>query len=200
MKITGHDLVKIRLPLLAALLLLVIAGLLAWWSASEANKAQRQREAAASRNHQIEQRLRQARTEEQELKERAQRFLQLQATDIAGEEKRLEWTEMLRAIQQEQGIPGMNYEFGIQTPLESINGASHAWFASPLRLELRLLHEEDLLKFLADIEKNAKALVLVRHCKLERLAPTGNSREAQARLKASCDLQWLTAHRTGGKT
>lgn len=200
MNITSDDLARIRRPLLATCLLLAVAGGLAWWSASEAHKARQARETAAIRTNQLEQRLRQANDEEQDRKNRAQQFLHWQAAGITGEERRLEWIEVLRAVQREVRLPGMNYEFGIQTPLASDNGASYAWFASPLRLELRLLHEEDLLNFLSGIEKNAKALVLVRECKLERLPAPASSREVPARLKADCDLQWLTARPVRGKT
>ncbi|WP_153132600.1 hypothetical protein [Dechloromonas hortensis] len=202
MKFAVHDLVKIRLPLLAAVLLLAIAGLIAWWSMGEAQKAEQERNSAANRKGQVEQRLRQVRIEEQELKDRAQTFQQLQASGISGEEKRLEWIEMLRATQQALRLPGMNYEFGVQVPLENVDGAAYAWFASPMRLQLRLLHEEDLLNFLSQIEKNAKALVLVRNCKLGRIGNAGNpgsTRETLAQLTADCEMQWITVRRASGK-
>jgi sensor domain CHASE-containing protein len=78
MTFTQRDLVKLQLPLIGALLLLVIAGLLAWWSLLDAQKAEQQRNVAENSKNQIEQRLRQVRTEEQEIKERAQLFQQLQ--------------------------------------------------------------------------------------------------------------------------
>lgn len=195
MKFTARDFVKIRWPLLACLLLLIAAGLLAAWSAHESQKAQFERETAESRRNRLEQQLRQARSEAPELKDRAALFRNLQASGITGEERRLEWTEMLRAIQQELHIPGLNYEFGAQSPLD---GAGSLWFASPLRLELRLLHEEDLLNFLARLEKEAKALVLVRHCRLERLA-ADSARAPLAQLKASCEMSWLTSRHAGAK-
>ncbi len=198
MKFTRRDLVKLKWPLVGALLLLVIAGLLAWWSRQDAQKAEQQRNAAENSRNQIEQRLRQVRTEEQELKKRAQIFQQMQKSGIAGEEKRLDWTEMLRAIQSDIRLPAMTYEFGAQIPLENMTGQDYAYFASPMRLQLRLLHEEDLLNFLARLQKEAKALVLIRSCKLSPLPNSGEAREMLPQLSAECDLQWITVRRSTG--
>jgi hypothetical protein len=199
MNFTGRDLIKLRLPLLGTLAMLAVVCVLGWWSAGEAGKAAQERDSAASRRNQIEQRLRQARTEEQDLKQRAGIFQALQSTGVAGEEKRLDWTEMLRAIQQELHIPGMTYELGAQIPLENVDGVAYAHFVSPMRLQLRLLHEEDLLNFLNRVEQQAKALVLVRSCKLSRLPPAPGEQSLMAQLNADCELQWITLRRSTGK-
>ena len=188
MTFTQRDLVKLQLPLIGALLLLVIAGLLAWWSLLDAQKAEQQRNVAENSKNQIEQRLRQVRTEEQEIKERAQLFQQLQKAGITGEEK--------RDIQSELRLPGMTYEFGAQIPLDNAATLDYAYFASPMRLQLRLLHEADLLNFLARLQKEAKALVLIRRCKLSPQPGTGEVREAQPQLSAECELQWVTIRRS----
>jgi len=198
MKFTQRDLVKLKWPLVGALLLLVIAGLLAWWSQQDAQNAEQQRNAAENSKNQIEQRLHQVRTEEEELKERAQIFQKMQKSGIVGEEKRLDWTEMLRAIQNEIRPPAMTYEFGAQIPLEKMTGLDYAYFASPMRLQLRLLHEEDLLNFLARLQKEAKALVLIRSCKLSPLPNSGEAREMLPQLSAECELQWITVRRSTG--
>lgn len=198
MKFVRRDLVKLRLPLLGALALLILAGLIGWWSVRDAEKAALQRSTADSRKTQIEQRLRQVRTEEQELKERAQIFQQLQSAGVTGEEKRLDWTEMLRQIQNDMRIPGMSYEFGVQKALENVNGVAYAYFASPMRLQLRLLHEEDLLNFLARVKREAKAVVLVRSCRLLLLTNSGEQRAVPAQLSAECELQWITIRRASG--
>lgn len=199
MKINARDLAKIRLPLLAALALLVGSLLIVSWSNHQAQRATQVRDAAAARKNQIEQRFRQVRTEELDLKERALLFQQLQARDGVGNEKRLEWTELLRSLQNELRLPGMRYEFGPQKALETVSGVAYAWFASPLHLELQLLHEEDLLRVLERIERDAKALVVIQECRLERLTTPPASRDSLAQLKATCDMLWHTARRATGK-
>ncbi|TXT29092.1 MAG: hypothetical protein FD131_2650 [Rhodocyclaceae bacterium] len=199
MKLTGRDLPKLWLPLLAALAMFLVAGLLVWGSQLDAGKAEQERSVATAAKNQIEQRLRQVRTEEQEIRERTQLLQQLQNSGITGDEKRLDWMEMLRETQRELRIPGMSYEFGAQTSLDKGEDATYTWFSSPLLLKLRLLHEEDLLNFLARVEKNARALVIVRSCKLVPLPSQANGREVMAQLSAECDMQWLTARPASGK-
>jgi hypothetical protein len=192
MKLTGRDLQKLWLPLLAMLSMIIVAVLLAWASQRDAEKAGQERSAALSARNQIEQRLRQVRTEEQEIRERTRLLQQLKDAGISGDERRLDWMEMLRDTQRELRIPGMTYEFGAQTSLDNGNDAAYAWFSSPLRLQLRLLHEEDLTNFLARVQKNAKALVIVRSCKLSPLPRQADGRATMAQLGAECEMQWLT--------
>jgi len=196
MKLSSRDLPRLWLPLATALALISIAGLLAWATHLDADKAKSERNAAASAKKQIEQRLRQVRTEEQEIRERTQILQRLQDSGINGEEKRLDWMETLRDAHRQLGIPGMTYEFGAQTPLDSTDDATQAWFSSPLHLQLRLLHEEDLLRFLARVQKDAKALVIVRGCKLSPLPRPTGGQEAMALFGAECELQWLTVGRS----
>lgn len=196
MTFSQKDFTKLQIPLLSMVVMLLIAGLLVWWSMGLAEKSKRENVAANASKNQVDQRLRQVRTEEQELKEKAQIFQQMQNSGMAGEEKRLDWTEMLRNTQREMRLPGMTYEFGAQIPLDTVEGAAFAYFTSPMRLQLRLLHEQDLLNFLNRIQKEASALVLVRSCKLSPLARSNDARDGLAQLGAECELQWVTVRRS----
>jgi hypothetical protein len=198
MTFSQKDFTKLQIPLLSMVVMLLIAGLLVWWSMGLAEKSKRENVAANASKNQVDQRLRQVRTEEQELKEKAQIFQQMQNSGMAGEEKRLDWTEMLRNTQREMRLPGMTYEFGAQIPLDTVEGAAFAYFTSPMRLQLRLLHEQDLLNFLNRIQKEASALVLVRSCKLSPLTRSNDARDGLAQLGAECELQWVTVRRSTG--
>ncbi len=199
MTLNRRDLRKLALPLAAMLALLLVAGLLAWSTQSDVSKAEQERNAARAARTQIEVRLRQVRNEEQEIKERAHLLQRLQSAGIAGEERRLDWMELLRDTQRQLRLPGMKYEFGVQTSLDGGKLATDGWYASPLRIQFRLLHEGDLLNFLARIQKDASALVLVRACKLGPLPGQPDTRAAMAQLGAECEMQWLTVRRPPGK-
>lgn len=195
-----NDFRKLGLPLAVMLALFVIAFLLGNAAHQDALKAEHERNTAATAKNQIEQRLRQVRTEEMDIKERTQILQRLQHSGITGEEKRLEWMEMLRDTQRDLRLPGMKYEFGARTTLDGNGGANIGWYSSPLKIQFRLLHEEDLLNALARIQKNAQALVIVRACKLAPLAVQGEGRSSMALLGAECDMQWLTVHQPSGKS
>ncbi len=196
MKLTRADLPKLWFPLAAMLAMIAIALGLAESSRRDAESARQSRDQAATSRTQIDQRLRQVRTEEQDIKTRAQLVLRLKQSGIVGDERRLDWMELLRDTQRELRLPGMKYEFGPQTAIDGPTGGNPAWYASTLNIRLRLLHEEDLLNFLSRIQQEAKALVIVRNCKLAPLSNAGDPREALAQLGAECEMQWLTVRAT----
>ncbi len=196
MKFERRDLTKLQWYALLALVAIAIAVAAGFWSNVGAGKARVERDAAAVRKAQTEQRLSQVRTEEQEIKERTQQFQQMEQAGVTGPEKRLDWTELLRELQRQLRLPGMTYEFGPQLPLENGPAAGYAYHSSQLKIQLRLLHEEDLLNFIARLQREAKAMVLVRNCKLSRLPP-GNSADG-AQLLAECGMEWVTLRRASG--
>lgn len=198
MKLTARDSSKIAwIALLVALLigLAIAAGL---WSTGDTGKARAERDAAAARKLEIEKRLGRVRTEEQEIKARTQQFQQMELAGMIGQEKRLEWTELLRDLQHRLRLPGMNYEFGPQVPLESVAGADYAFHSSQLKIQLRVLHEEDLLNFVGQLQKEAKALVVLRGCKLSRLPGANPAARDAAQLIGECTMEWITLRRASG--
>ncbi len=197
MKLERRDLGKLQWQALLAVVLIAVAVALVQWSNASALKSRMERDAVATRKAQIEQRLRQVRTEEQDIKARTERFQQMEQAGIVGPEKRLDWTELLRDLQRQLRLPGMTYEFGPQIPLETLAGDGYAYHSSQLKIQLRLLHEEDLLRFVERLQKEARAMILLRGCKLYRLPATNPAGDA-ALLAAECTMEWVTLRRTGG--
>jgi hypothetical protein len=68
----------------------------------------------------------------------------------------------------------------------------HGFMASAMRLRMQLLHENDLLGFIADLQQSVQALPVVRECKVERLARAEGERATQANLAAECSIDWIT--------
>ncbi len=198
MKFSLRDLIKLQWHALLAAFLLIAAGALGFWSQQRAQQANAERASAESQLQQIDNKLRQANGEEQEIKERTSRFLQLEKSGITGEEKRLEWIELLSDLQHQFRLPGMNYEFGPQLAQEKVAGDAFAYHSSHLRIQLRLLHEEDLLNFLEQLQQRAKALVLVRSCRHTRIPTSGPLNAGQAQLSAECDMEWVSLRRATG--
>lgn len=197
MKFVSGDLGKLQWVALLATALVVVAVAAGIWSSRGVSQARAERDAVAARKMEIERRLGRVRTEEQEIKERTKRFQQMEIAGIIGQEKRLEWTELLRDLQRQLRLPGMNYEFGPQVPLDSVPGASYGYHSSQLKIQLRVLHEEDLLSFVGQLQKQAKALVLFHGCKLSRVPAASQSGDA-AQLVGECTMEWITLRRASG--
>jgi hypothetical protein len=192
-KFTVRDLKKLRWQLAIAAGLVVAAAAIAYMSLIALRKAEAEHRAVASSHARIDTRLRQVRTEEEDIKNRAALFLHLQERGIIGEEKRLDWIEMVDDLQNRMRLPDMNYEFAPQKPLEGDGSGEHAFFVSSMKLHLNLVHEEDLLDFLAEVQREARAVVLARSCNVSR-APAG-ARNSLAQLSADCELDWITVRK-----
>ncbi len=198
MKFSLQDLKKLQWHGLLTLCLLLAAGALSYWSQLSPRQAKHEHDTAESRMQQIDKKLRQVRTEEQEIKQRTTLFQQLERSGMTGEEKRLEWIELLRELQQQLRLPGMSYEFGPQVSIEPVSGSAYAYHSSHLRIQLRLLHEEDLLNFTQQLQQRAKAMILLRSCRLSRTAAIGAPNAGLAQLNAECDMEWVSLRRASG--
>jgi hypothetical protein len=63
--------------------------------------------------------------------------------------------------------------------------------SSTMNLQMPLLHENDLLGFLADLRRNVHAHLMVRDCAIERGAQA-QERCVAAQLRAVCTIDWIT--------
>lgn len=194
MKFETRDLKKLRWQLAVAVGLVLAAGAIAYVSLAGMRAAEAEYRAVAARHAQIDAKLRQVRTEEEEIRNRAALFVRLQERGILGEEKRLDWTEMLHDLQRRVRLPDTSYELSPQKPLEGGDGGDYAFFASAMRLHLRLVQEEDLLDFLDNLQREAKALVLIRSCAVAR-RPATEPKNSLAQLAADCELEWITVRK-----
>ncbi len=192
MKLTAADWRKLRLSLVIFVLFCLGGAALVLFSLEQQQQARRLLATAQGHNAQAQARLKQVREEESEIKLKAALFSNLAARGVIGEEQRLDWVELLRDIRNNRRLLDIQYEFSPQQPLGNGQGP-WSFQVSSMRLQLQLLHEEDLLNVLADLRNTAKALVLVRSCEVSRQPhPPGESQGLHANLKAQCLLDWIT--------
>ena len=147
---------------------------------------------ATSQLNEYEGKLKQVRAEEAEIKQKSALYSNLRARGIIGEEQRLAWVELIKEIKESRKLLDMQYEFSPQQALELPALSGFSFKSSPMKLQMKLLHEGDLLNFISDLRKHAKAYVRVRSCNVVRIqraaAPTGDA----ALLLADCQLDWIT--------
>jgi septal ring factor EnvC (AmiA/AmiB activator) len=138
-------------------------------------------------------RLARANDDEREIRAKIARYQQIIDQGRTQPERRLEWVETLRSIKTSRRLLGLDYEIAPQRPLDEkrVVSGGHNFLVSPMRLEMALLHENDLLGLLDDLQAQVQALVSVRNCRIERLTQD-SSRQNAANLKAQCDIDWIT--------
>lgn len=192
MKFSSEDLVKLRGGLILCLLLSAAGGAAVFYALKEHKVAMRELVAAEQRRSDTENRLRLVSSEEREIKEKTALFQQLQTRGIIGTENRLDWVELLRETREKLRLYDVEYEILPQQQLDTTAG--HQFHLSPMRLDMRLLHEEDLLRLLQEVRTRATALVLPRECSIARLPQPAQSDRLgpQPQLTANCTLQWIT--------
>ena len=201
MKFTPAELRKLGLPLVAAAALLAAGGGLIW-AAERALKSEQGIAAAAQAERQRNtERLARIAEEEREVKEKISVYQRLKALNIIGEERRLEWADAMARIRTQRELLDVRYRVERQRLLLSVPGkpGNVDFFASTMRVELALLHEEDLLRFLADLRNSGNAYYSVRSCALTRSGAAGTSPAVASRLRGECSIDLITIVDRGAK-
>ena len=124
-----------------------------------------------------------------------QRYSQLQQRGFVGDEPRLLWVELLRNTGGKHHLYNLQYSLHQRraAQLEGLESTEHyQLYASTMQLQLELAHEVDLLRYLADLDRQHPAVYQVRGCKLKPLFEGEGVAFDKANVAASCDLLWFT--------
>ena len=199
MTLESPDIKRLRLPFVAALLLAGIGAAAVMVSENNLAEAEKLKSAQHERLVAARDRLAKVSEEEQEIRSHLVQFKQFADLGMTGAEKRLEWIEALVDIQKKRRLFQVQYTLEPQRAVDYPGmaqyqkGGSGAFMASRLKLELLLLHEEDLLNFLADLRAAGGSFASARSCSISRtegvFAAGGPMRP---RLRASCVVDMIT--------
>ena len=199
LKFSADDFRRIQwsLAILVLLALLGAAVVLGSLQVTKAAKAAAQQ--VEAERGEIRNKLARARDEEKEIRAKIARYQDLLNRGYITEEPRLDWIERIAQIKAARKLIDVQYELMPQRTVaaallpEGAAGGGYEFMSSTMRLQMQLLHEGDLLGFLADLRANVRALIVVRQCNVERIARgAGSERGTQAQLKADCDIDWIT--------
>jgi cell division protein FtsL len=191
---TAEELKKLALPIVVLVALLAAgAGLIVWTQQAQRTAVQ-QLAAARSERGQAQERLMRIAEEEKEVKDKLEVYRRLKSLHILGEEQRLEWADAMSRIRTSRELLDLRYVVERQRLLLSAPGkpANVDFYASTMKVEVALLHEEDLLGFLRELRATGNAYYAVKRCGLTRTgaAPTGLS--IVPRLRAECEIDLIT--------
>ena len=122
-------------------------------------------------------------------------YQQLQRRGFAGDEQRINWLDGLRLTNQQADLFGVDYDISSQKPYPyaaDLNPGQIQLNQSVMKLRFRLLHEEDLMRFLSLLARQGAGIYTVDQCLVKRL-DTGGAIRYQPNLSAECELAWITA-------
>lgn len=129
------------------------------------------------------------------------RYRELVAQGVIGPERRLDWIETLRAAARQLDLPELRYSIRTEERLQgdsSSEAGSVQVFRTLMELELGLLHEADLPRLLAFLERHARGLYSVSGCRIERAEPRFVHLATAVNLRAACVLAWFTVRASAG--
>ena len=201
MTLTRADMKKLALPALICLALLILGGGLIWIASGAEKTAQQELVAARTERQQNSERLARIADEEREVKEKLEVYQQLKQLGILGEEKRLEWADAITRIRSQRELLDLRYRVERQKLLSSLPGkpGNVDFFASSMFVQIALLHEEDLLRFLSDLRASGNAYYSVKQCSLERTGQVATGTTITPRLRAECRIDLVTLLDHGAK-
>lgn len=140
-------------------------------------------------------RMRRSGEEEAIITQYVEQYRQLQQSGFIGDEQRIEWLNALRAANERTDLFGINYGIEAQQPYPyaaELNPGQFTLRQSVMKLEFRLLHEIDLLRFFDILRAQNNGLFQLDQCTLRRIEITAAIRY-QPNITANCQLTWITA-------
>ena len=197
MNVTRDDLKRLRVPLSAAIILLVLGGSSLVASGYYLDEARTAQNATRLTRVAAQERVLRVAEEEREIRDDLVYYDQMRQRGVVGEQSRLDWIESIARIKNDRKLFEIRYNFEAQKPLDYpglVSAGAADFVVSRLKLDMLLLHEGDLLNFLADLQAGIKAHVSVRNCivtRMERGAAPGAT-TLQPRLRAECQVDLIS--------
>ena len=202
MNFTAQELRKLAPPLLILVALLAAGGGLIYWTQLEQRAAMRQLTDARGERAKARERLTRIAEEEKEVNDKLEVYRRLKNLHILGEEQRLEWADAMTRIRTSRELLDLRYLVERQRLLLSAPGkpANVDFNASNMKVDIALLHENDLLNFLRDLREAGNAFYSVKRCHISRTGTAATGTSIVPRLRAECDIDLITILDRAAKT
>jgi hypothetical protein len=189
------DLQALRNPLIV-LLVVMVAGAMAIYYSDRMKKTAAQQLAQQQILHkEARTRLQKSGEEKDIIVRYLDSFRQLQSDGFVGEEQRINWLDGLRLANQQADLFGVDYQIGTQSPYPyaaELDPGQLVLNQSVMRLQFRLLHEGDLMRFLSALSRQGGGVFSIDQCVMRRVDTRGVIRY-QPNATADCELAWITA-------
>jgi hypothetical protein len=190
-----EDLQALKGPLVALLIVLIIGASAIYYSDRLKVAARQQLTQQQGQLKEASTRVQRSGDEKDIIVRYLDSYRQLERAGFIGDEQRINWLDGLRIANQQADLFGIEYQIGTQTPYAhaaSLNPGQIALNQSVMRLQFRLLHEMDLMRFLNALASRGGGIFSVDQCSMRRIDTRGVIRY-QPNVTAECELSWITA-------
>ena len=190
----ANDLRALKAPLIALMMVVAIGIGLLYYTDLTLKAAKRELAQQQNQLHAARTRLQKSGDEKEIIVRYLSGYQYLQRLGFVGDEQRINWLDGLRVTNQQTQLFGVDYQISTQQPYphaSELDPGQLALYQSVMKISFRLLHEQDLMRFLGTLAKQAAGVFSVTQCVIERL-DTGGSIRFQPNLRADCELAWIT--------
>lgn len=194
MKFSTKDLPHTRGLLFISVLTLVLGVIVVYVSNGVLIEAQQSKVIADREWSEALRKLERTKNEQEDLQGYYHQYQNLVEQNVIGQERRLDWIEMIEKIRNKLNIFSVKYKLEPQETLnlETVSTSnSFNLHRSNMTLDFSLLHEGQLLNFLDTLSEEAKGMYMLESCTLTR-----NDFVRQLRfipnIQAECTLGWIT--------
>lgn len=195
MNVTRDDVKRLRSPLALALALVGVGAAVLLMSDSYLDSSKKLRDASRASRVGAQERVLRVSEEEREIKENIVDYERMREQGMMSDQNRIDWIESIARIKNNRKLFEIKYRIEAQRSLDyqGIAATGGADFVvSRMRLEMLLLHENDLLDFLTDLQATKKAYVSVRQCAMTRIQRGTAATTLQPRLRAECQVDLVS--------
>lgn len=122
-------------------------------------------------------------------------FEELRKHGLIGPEERINWLEALRTANHQAQMFGAEYQISTQQSYpyaQELNATRLGMAQSLMKLNLRLVHEGELMRFFELLEQQNVGAFDINQCVLQRVNNGTELGAAQPNVRAECELAWIT--------
>ncbi len=194
MNLSGEEIRKLLPSLGVALVLIALGAGLIWYVQDVLRRDSQVLAMARAERVQARDRLSRIEEERRAVSEKIEVYRRLKDLHIIGEERRLEWVDAMARIRSSRELLDLRYQVERQRLLASLPGkpAGVDFYSSQMKVDLALLHEGDLLGFLADLRASGNAYYSVQRCTIARTGQAATGVALVPRLRANCAIDLIT--------
>jgi len=137
-----------------------------------------------------------ARDDQSNMSAYTKEFSAIQRLDIIGDEQRLNLIEDLDTLRRRGRVIDFKYTIAPQqpyAPAPALDSGNFALNYSNMKLQIELLHEEQLINFFDNLRHDINGWFILEKCTLEKASAESSQ------LKADCEGGWLTMKNRNAK-
>lgn len=191
----AEELRALRGPLILLLLVLAAAAGAVYYTHQLVQQAQAALVRQQGQLREAQARMQRSGDEKSIIVQYADQYRYLQQAGFIGPEQRINWLDALRVANERTDLFGVNYAIGVQQPYPHAADLAPGQLElrqSLMKLDFRLLHEIDLLRFFQTLRTQGSGLFHLEQCLLRR-SESADTLRYQPNITATCELAWITA-------